>query len=108
MSGLCFSELSEDELNYTLKQSARILKSGGVLLVADEVKPENIFWRLFNSLIRIPLVVLTYVLTQTTTRGIRDLPEKVKSAGFTIESIRLNRMKDFMELIALKPGQRDK
>ncbi|MFQ5709711.1 MAG: corrinoid protein-associated methyltransferase CpaM, partial [bacterium] len=42
MSTLCFSELSEDELVYTLKEVKRILKRGGRLLVADEIKSNRI------------------------------------------------------------------
>ena len=37
MSGLCFSELSEDEIAYGLSQIVRVLRPGGLLLVADEV-----------------------------------------------------------------------
>jgi len=103
MSGLCFSELSEDELKYTLKETARILKPGGLLLVADEVKPVRFFWRIFNGLVRLPLVVVTYILTQTTTRGVQDLEGKLATAGFTVESVRFSRLKDFMETVAKKP-----
>ena len=108
MSGLCFSELSEDELRFTLKESVRILKSGGLLLVADEVNPDSILHRFLINLIRLPLVVLTYILTQTTTGGVKNLPEEATTAGFVVESIRLNRLKDFMELIARKPKPGEK
>ncbi len=47
MSGLCFSELSENELNYGLNQVFRILKPGGMLLIADEVRPRNLLKKIF-------------------------------------------------------------
>lgn len=104
MSGLCFSELSEEELDYTLKEMMRILKPGGFLLIADEVVPRNPLKRVFVWLIRLPLLLITYLLTQTTTRAIKGLPEKIEKAGFVIESIRFNRLEDFVEIVAKKPG----
>ncbi len=102
MSGLCFSELSNDELNYTLKLSKKILKQNGLLIIADEAKSNLFVFRFMNLLIRIPLVIVTYILTQTTTRAVKGLEEKVTRAGFKIESIRKNKMSNFIELVARK------
>jgi ubiquinone/menaquinone biosynthesis C-methylase UbiE len=103
MSALCFSELTEDELTYTLREIQRILRTGGLLLVADEVEPQNILKRTLYRITRIPLIIITYLITQTTTRAIRFLPERVRSVGLTIESIRLSGLDNFIELIARKP-----
>ncbi len=102
MSGLCFSELSEDELTFTLKHIKRILRRHGLLLVADEVEAKNIFLKITNFLIKVPLKVITYILTQTGTSAVKNLPEKVKNAGLQISTIRLNRMENFIELSATK------
>ena len=104
MSGLCFSELNGDELNYALQETKRILKPGGLLLIADEVRPGHISKRLFHSLFRIPLLLITYLITQTATHAIGGLPEKITAAGFTIETLRLNRMENFAEIEARKHG----
>jgi ubiquinone/menaquinone biosynthesis C-methylase UbiE len=106
MSGLCFSELTEDEVTYALEQVKRILKPGGLLLVADEVRPGNIPMRLVRWLTRLPLVIITYLITQTTTSAVRDLPERVKRTGLVIELLSTSKTQDFMELVAKKPGEK--
>lgn len=103
MSGLCFSELSDAEVRYTLREVRRILKPGGVLLIAEEIKPKGIARRILNLLTRIPLMVVTYIFTQTTTKAVENLPEKIEEAGFRIEKLRTNKMQNFIELVARNP-----
>lgn len=103
MSGLCFSELTGDELTYALDEVKRILRPGGLLLVADEVKPESAVKKILTRLIRCPLAVITYLLTQTTTRAIDQLPERLRKKDFSILSIRRSLLEDFIEIVAQKP-----
>jgi demethylmenaquinone methyltransferase/2-methoxy-6-polyprenyl-1,4-benzoquinol methylase len=102
MSGLCFSELTENELVYTLKEVRRILKPDGLLLIADEVRPTSIFKKVLSWLIRFPLLIITYLITQTTSSAVNNLPTRVEEAGLLIESIRLNKMGNFIELVGRK------
>ena len=104
MSGLCFSELTEDEIQYTLKEVNRIVKSGGLLLLADEVNPQNVLNKILTWIVRAPLLLITYLIAQTTTRPVTGLPEKIKESGFAIESVRLNRLENFLELVSRKEG----
>jgi demethylmenaquinone methyltransferase/2-methoxy-6-polyprenyl-1,4-benzoquinol methylase len=104
MSGLCLSELSSDELRYTLKQMGRVLRPGGLVLIADEIKPQGVTNRVIHCLIRIALAAFTYAITQQTTRPVTNLPERLKAAGFAIVSINLNRLESFGEFVAQKPA----
>jgi demethylmenaquinone methyltransferase/2-methoxy-6-polyprenyl-1,4-benzoquinol methylase len=105
MSGLCFSELTEDELKYALGETGRILKPGGLLLVADEVRPGSLWKRVVSGLVRFPLAVVAYLVTQTTTHAVADLSAKVEEAGLAVESLRLNRLETFVELVAVNTSE---
>jgi SAM-dependent methyltransferase len=105
MSGLCFSELTEDELGFALREARRILRPGGVLLAADEVRSRSVLRRAVSGTLRFFPAIITYVLTQTTSRAVKNLPERAEEAGFVIESARLNRLQNFIELVCSKPRE---
>ncbi len=105
ISGLCFSELSDDELSFTLAQVTRMLRPGGLLLVADEARPRSLPARWAHALLRAPLAILTWVLTQQTTRPVAHLPERLAASGLTVESVRATGLGTFVEIVARKPGE---
>ena len=84
VSTLVFSELYSDEQKYVLREGYRILKRGGLIIVADEVRPRSLAKRILHSLIRVPLLVTTYILTQTSTRPLKDVENLLTDAGFEI------------------------
>ncbi len=87
VSTLLFSDLSDDEIAYALAESRRILKPGGRLFVADEVLPDSAPSRAATWLLRLPFVVLAYVLTQNTTRRVVGLEGRIEGAGFRVLNI---------------------
>jgi ubiquinone/menaquinone biosynthesis C-methylase UbiE len=87
-STLVFSELSEDEQRFTLRQCRRLLKKEGLLIIADETAPEGRLSRFFQTVLKLPLVIITYVLTQTVTHSVKGLADKIIAAGFDIQSDR--------------------
>lgn len=105
MSTLAFSELSPDEQDYTLQQAFRVLKPGGRLAVADEVKPGTFGKKLLHGVIRAPLAALTFVITQTSTRAVEGLPERVRGAGFDIVTRELTALDSFLYLVAGKEAR---
>jgi ubiquinone/menaquinone biosynthesis C-methylase UbiE len=87
VSTLVFSELSEDEIEYTLQEIGRILRPKGKLMVADEVMPDSALRRVGTLLFRLPFAVLAYLLTQNTTHRVAGLRERIEHAGYRIVDI---------------------
>jgi ubiquinone/menaquinone biosynthesis C-methylase UbiE len=79
---LVFSELSPDEQAYVLGACLTRLQPGGHLVLADEVVPASMMHRVVHRLVRTGLAVVTYLLTQTTTRPVGGLVESVRAAGY--------------------------
>jgi ubiquinone/menaquinone biosynthesis C-methylase UbiE len=82
VSCLTFSELTADEQTYTLSTAYSCLKPGGAIVIADEVVPEDSLNRFRHRLVSLPLVLVTYILTQTTTHPLRNLSPLLQKAGF--------------------------
>lgn len=104
-STLVFSELSSEEQSYTLRHAYRVLKKSGGLALADETRPQNPAKYLIYLLIWIPLFIVTFALTQTSTRAVRGLEEKVKAAGFRISKVEKAGLETFMYITATKEAQ---
>jgi demethylmenaquinone methyltransferase/2-methoxy-6-polyprenyl-1,4-benzoquinol methylase len=88
VSTLVFSELSADERAYALEHSARILKPGGLLVIADEVVPRKAASRLLQSAVRLPMLAATYLASRASTQPIGDLAGEVAQAGFHVDKER--------------------
>ncbi|TRZ95640.1 MAG: class I SAM-dependent methyltransferase [Dehalococcoidia bacterium] len=84
VSTLVFSELYPDEQKYVLAEAYRVLKYGGLIIVADEIRPNSLAKRILQLLVRVPLMVITYILTQTSTKVLKDINSCLTDAGFEI------------------------
>ena len=82
VSTLAFSEFPAGERRFVLEACAGLLKPGGRLLIADEVIPGKVLARLFYYLVRLPLVLLTWLLTRTSTTALQGFEELLGQAGF--------------------------
>jgi len=84
VSTLSFSELSNDERRFTLRHSERVLKPGGLIVIADEVVPRTLLRKLVKACVRIPMLAATYLASGASTRPIADLPVEIEDAGFEV------------------------
>jgi 2-polyprenyl-3-methyl-5-hydroxy-6-metoxy-1,4-benzoquinol methylase len=83
VSTLAFSEFPPEVIRYVLHDVAQLLKPGGQLLIVDEMIPAGNWARLMYWLVRLPLVILTWLLTRTTTTPLRNFTKTLVDAGFT-------------------------
>ena len=101
-ASLLFSELSDNEKKFLLHEIHRVLKPSGILVIGDEITPRNFIKRIMNTILRIPLVLLTYFLTQTTTRPVKNMDVLLGDAGFEILERKENLLGNFAIWVAKK------
>ncbi len=82
VSTLVFSELPLDDQRFVLEACQKLLAPNGRLLIADEVIPAKSITRLLFYLIRLPLVLLTWLITRTTTNSLRGFDSMLTQVGF--------------------------
>ncbi len=80
---LVLSDMSAAERRFVLRECARRLAPGGVLVVGDEVRPARRAQRWLQSLARAPQAALGWVLVGSVSRPLADLPAELREAGFT-------------------------
>jgi len=105
LSTLVFSELSPDERSYALRHAWRVLRLGGRLAITDEVPPAALSNRILHGALRLPLLAVTFALTQTSTRPVEGLPDIVRAAGFRVEMEERTALGSLLYLVASKGGR---
>ena len=106
MATLVFSELSPEEQAYALRHARRTLRDGGRLAIADEARPEGLVKRALHRVVRFPLTVATFVLTQTTTSAVEGLCDLVRVAGFRVDVEERAALDSFLYLVAVRDQRR--
>jgi ubiquinone/menaquinone biosynthesis C-methylase UbiE len=102
-STLTLSELTDDEVDYILKECARVLKKNGTLMVADEVVPRNMLAKILYYIYRLPSVIVTYILARTTTNPISRFEERITKVGLEILNVKSYLFDSMRLIIAKKP-----
>lgn len=84
VASLIFSELPLNEQKLVLDQCRHLLKSGGKLVLVDEIVPAGAIRSLVYRLLRLPIVLVTFLLTRTTTRSLRHVEGLLEIQGFRV------------------------
>lgn len=82
VSTLVFSELSSYEQRYILAACKQLLTPGGRILIADEVIPTGALRKLFYYAVRLPLALLTWLLTRTSATALRGFETALDQTSF--------------------------
>ncbi len=82
VSTLVFSEIPPDGQRFVLEACEKLLAPGGRLLIADEVIPAGTLRRLLFYMVRLPLTLITWLLTRTTTAALRSFELLLDQTGF--------------------------
>jgi ubiquinone/menaquinone biosynthesis C-methylase UbiE len=106
VSSLTFSEMTSQAQVYVLQKCRYLLAPGGRLSILDETSPKNLLARLVASVVRLPLRILTWLLTRTTTKPIRDFKDKFARAGFRSE-MAASRLGGTLSLFIADPVRED-
>jgi demethylmenaquinone methyltransferase/2-methoxy-6-polyprenyl-1,4-benzoquinol methylase len=104
VASLSLSEMSRSERGFVLKHAARVLKGGGQVVICDEVQPRAAWQRLLHLIIRLPLVLLTWLIAGTTTNALPDPTAELEAAGLRVISDERSRLGTLAVIAAEKPA----
>ena len=105
VSTLVFSELYGEERELVLKQIKKLLKPGGIFILAGEISPKNPLKRIIHFLVRLPLSVLTYLIAQTGTKPLKGITNEISRAGLNITNENRSFLDSFIVITAVNPAE---
>ncbi len=105
VSSLAFSEMAPQARVYVLQECFRLLVPDGKLAILDETLPERFIARLMVGVIRLPLRLLTWFLTRTTTHHLQDFESMLSNAGFS-EEVVISHLGGSLQLIIASPADK--
>ena len=86
VASLSLSEMSRTERAFVLKCAYRALRPGGVIVIADEVRPRSFAKRVLQGIVRGPQAALAWVVVGSVSHPIPDLAAELAASGFVLRS----------------------
>lgn len=102
VSTLAFSEFPPEVRLFALNEATQLLKPNGRLLIADEMVPAGFWAKLLFWLVRLPLVIVTWLLTRTTTTPLHNFLQTVAQCGF-VPAVSESHLGGSLQLITARP-----
>ena len=81
---LSLSEMYQNEQDYCFKQIYRVLKPEGQFILVDEIIPRKWWKKVFYFTIRLPLVFITYLFTNLSTKSLKNINNRLLENNFMI------------------------
>jgi ubiquinone/menaquinone biosynthesis C-methylase UbiE len=100
---LVFSELPPETQRFALAEAHQLLRPGGRLLIVDEVVPDSLGARLLFYAIRLPLLIITWLLTRTTTRALRRF-STILAEGDFVPGVVESKLGGSLQFIEARPA----
>jgi demethylmenaquinone methyltransferase/2-methoxy-6-polyprenyl-1,4-benzoquinol methylase len=101
---LSLSEMSRQERTFVLKWAMHALRPGGILALADEVRPHHLINRVLQKLVRGPQATLGWIIAGSVSRPIPDLAEEATAVGSALRSER-RWLCETLEVVIAERGQ---
>lgn len=102
VSTLAFSEFPPEVQHYALREASQLLKPNGQLLIADEMVPAGFWLRFVFWVVCLPLVILTWLLTRTTTTPLHRFSQTLTETGFSSTVVE-SRLGGSLQLVSARP-----
>lgn len=81
---LSLSEMYENEQDFCLRQIYRVLKPEGQFIIVDETIPRKWWKKILYFAIRVPLVFITFLFTNLSTKSLKNINNHLKENNFII------------------------
>jgi demethylmenaquinone methyltransferase/2-methoxy-6-polyprenyl-1,4-benzoquinol methylase len=103
VASLCLSDMGRAERDFVLAEAARRLRPGGLLVVADEVRPHGPA-RALMALARGPQAALAWLVAGSLSRPLADLAGEIRAAGLRVRSERRWLCGSLARVVAERPA----
>jgi ubiquinone/menaquinone biosynthesis C-methylase UbiE len=82
VASLSLSEMASEERAFVLARARTRLRPGGILVIADEVRPRSRWQRWLAAAMRLPQAMLGWLLAGSVSQPLADLSAELEAAGF--------------------------